>query len=270
MDKIWPIAAITYKEGIRNRALQGILGIAVVLCLGYLAILPMFAFETGKVMVDLGTASVSLAGMVIVLFLAISMLARDIHQRSVCMILSRPVSRPAYVFGKFGGMALMVLTAVVLISVAAVIASVIGTRLVLEIEAPRNFAFSQLAIVIGFKYLALLVVLSISFLFTVLTTSEYLSMLLTVMVYFIGNSLETIVKVASQGKDIELSPAYLGILKLFAWIFPNLSAFDLKLFVSYGLQMPREQILWTAVYGIFYILVVMLLTVVIFNRKEIR
>ena len=103
MRKIWPIALITFKEGIRNRALQGILLIAVLLCFAYLAVLPMFAFETGKVMLDLGAASVNLSGLVIVLFLSISMLTRDIHQRSVCIILSRPISRPSYVMGKFLG-----------------------------------------------------------------------------------------------------------------------------------------------------------------------
>ena len=82
MDKIWPIIAITFKEGIRNRALQGIMGIAVLLCFAYLAMMPMFSFERSKVMVDLAGASVSLAGLAIVFFLAISMLTRDVHQRS--------------------------------------------------------------------------------------------------------------------------------------------------------------------------------------------
>lgn len=270
MDRIWPIVAITFKEGIRNRALQGILCIAVLLCLVYLAVIPMFAFETGKVMVDLGAASVSLAGMVIVLFLAISMLTSDIHRRSVCIILSRPVSRMAYVLGKFGGLALMVFTAVVLIVLVAVVASAIGTQFILEMTAPRNFALGQLGIAVLFNYLALLILLAIAFLFTIVTTNEYLSMLLTMMVYFIGNSLETIVKVAGSGGDIKMSPVYLGALKVLTWIFPNLSAFDLKVFVAYGLELSYPQILWTAAYGVLYIALVISITIVLFNRKEIR
>jgi ABC-type transport system involved in multi-copper enzyme maturation permease subunit len=126
LNKILPIVAITLKEGIRNRALQGILGIGSLLCLVYLAVMPMFSFERSKVMVDLVAASLSVAGLVIVLFLSISMLTKDIHQRSVCLILSRPISRTAYVIGKFCGLAFMVLIATLLIALIAFAASTLA------------------------------------------------------------------------------------------------------------------------------------------------
>ena len=55
LNKIWPIAGITLREGIRNRSLQGILFVAALLCVVYLTIIPLFAFDTGKVAVDLTT-----------------------------------------------------------------------------------------------------------------------------------------------------------------------------------------------------------------------
>jgi ABC-type transport system involved in multi-copper enzyme maturation permease subunit len=270
MDKIWPIIAITFKEGIRNRAIQGILLIAVLLCFAYLSVIPMFAFETGKVMVDLGGASANLAGLVIVIFLAISMLARDIHQRSICMILSRPVHRHTYVLGKYSGLALMVLMAIFMVVAMAVIASVIGLQFVIEMAAPRNFTWGSLALVVGFNYLSLLILLSFAFLFTMLTTNEYLSMLLTFVVYLIGHSLETFVKVATTGSDIKLHESYVAAVKVISWIFPNLSAFDMKLYLAYGLPIPGQQVLWTALYGVAYIAVIIVVTIAIFNRKEIR
>ena len=270
MNKIWAIAAITFKEGIRNRALQGILCIAILLCLGYLAVIPMFAFETGKVMVDLGSASVSLAGLVIVVFLSISMLTKDVHQRSVCLILSRPVSRVEYVMGKFSGLAMMVLASIAIIAAIAVVSSAIGFKLVPEMEMPRHFGFGSLLIVILFKYLSLLILLAIAFLFTIATTNEYLSMLLTMMLYFIGHSLETVVKVASIGADVKLAPAYLSTLKALTWIFPNFNALNLNIYLAYGLELPWSQIAWTGVYGILYSTVVLFITIAVFSRKEIR
>ncbi len=270
MDRIWPIAAITFKEGIRNRALQGILGIAGLLCFAYLAIMPMFSFEQSKVMVDLSAASISVAGLAIVLFLAISMLTRDVHQRSICLILSRPVSRPAYVMGKFSGLAFLVLIATLLIAIIAIITSIIGSRYLEAFAAPRNFSVGQLGFSFLLKFISLLIVLAMAFLFTVVTTSEYISMLLTLMTYMIGNSLETIVKVASAGSDVKLSPIYLGALKCFTWIFPNLTAFDFRIYVAYGLDLPYAQSLWLIAYGIAYIAVTLSLTVLIFSRREIR
>ncbi len=270
MDKVWYIASITFKEGIRNRALQGILGIAGLLCLVYLAVMPMFSFERSKVMVDLGAASISLAGLVIVLFLSISMLTRDVHQRSVCLILSRPISRSAYVVGKFSGLSFMVFVATLLVAGVALATSYVGITYTDSLDVPRNFSFGHLALVYLLKYISLILLLSVAFLFTVLTTNEYLSMLLTMMTYFIGNSLETIVKVASIGSDVQLSPIYLGALKFFTWVFPNLSAFDLKIYVAYGLEFPYAQAAWTVLYGGFYMIVTLSIAMIVFNRKEIR
>ena len=269
MDKIWPIASITFKEGIRNRALQGILSVAGLLCLAYLSVMPMFAFERGKVIVDLSAASISLAGLAIVLFLAISMLTRDIHQRSVCMILSRPIPRSSYVVGKFCGLAFMVFIATLIIAIVALLTSYVGVRFTGALNAPRNFSIVHMALAYFLKYVGLVVLLAVAFLFTMLTTNEYLSMLLTMMTYFIGNSLETIVKVASTGADVQLHPIYLIALKVFTWIFPNLSAFDLRIFVAYGIGFPYTQAFWIVAYGLLYIVTLLSIAIVVFNRKEI-
>ena len=138
------VAAITIKEGLRNRAMQGVLTIALMLCLVYITIIPMFAFDTGKVVVDLGFAFVTLAGLAIVIFLGIALLTADIHQRTVCMILSRPVSRTDYVVGKYCGLAVTVLLAVLMIAALTVFTSWIGIKLIPEMKLPRNFSWGIL------------------------------------------------------------------------------------------------------------------------------
>ncbi|MDA8142192.1 MAG: ABC transporter permease subunit [Desulfobacteraceae bacterium] len=263
------VAAITIKEGLRNRAMQGILAIAVLLCLAYITIIPMFAFDTGKVAVDLGSAFVTVAGLAIVIFLGIALLTKDIHQRTVCMILSRPISRTDYVIGKYCGLAVTVLLAVLMIAGLTIFTSWIGTKLILEMKPPRNFSWGVLSISVFFQYLSLLLLMAVAFFFACLTTSEYLSMLFTVGIYVIGNSLETIIAVIQEGQYVKVGPAYLAILKAVAWIFPNLSAFDLKVYLSYGLPLPWSQVGWTAAYGICYISLLAVATLWIFKRKEI-
>lgn len=263
------VAGITIKEGLRNRAMQGIIAIALLLCLVYITIIPMFAFDTGKVVIDLGFAFVTLAGLAIVVFLGIALLTGDIHQRTVCMILSRPVSRADYVVGKYCGLAVTVLLAVLLIAALTVLTSWIGIQLVLEMKAPRNFSWVVLGVGVLFQYLSLLLLMAVAFFFACLTTSEYLSMLFTIGAYVIGNSIETIIEVIQGGQFVKLGPAYLGMLKVISWVFPNFSAFDLKVYLSYGLPLPWNQVLWTAVYGVTYILILAAATLWIFQRREI-
>ncbi len=263
------VAGITIKEGLRNRAMQGILAIALLLCLVYIAIIPMFAFDTGKIVVDLGFAFMTLAGLAIVIFLGIALLTRDIHQRTVCMILSRPISRTDYVLGKFCGLAGTVLFAILMIAALTLLTSWLGIRLIPEMKAPRNFSWGVLAISVLFQYFSLLILMAVSFFFACLTTSEYLSMLFTMCVFIIGNSLETIIEVIKGGQYIQLSPAYLAMLKTVSWLFPNLSAFDIKVYFAYGLPLPWSQVLWTAAYGLTYIGLLAVATLWIFWRKEI-
>ena len=263
------VAGITIKEGLRNRAMQGILAIALLLCVVYVTIIPMFAFDTGKVVIDLGSAFVTLAGLAIVIFLGIALLTKDIHQRTVCMILSRPISRTDYVVGKFCGIAGTVLLAIVMIVGLTIFTSWLGIQFILEMEAPRNFSWGVLAISVLFEYLSLLILMAVAFFFVCLTSSEYLSMLFTVCIYVIGNSLETIIAVIKEGQFVQLGGAYLAMLKVVAWVFPNLSAFNLKVYLSYGLPLPWGQVGWTAAYGVFYISLLAVVTLWIFKRKEI-
>lgn len=270
LNKIWPIVAITLREGIRNRALQGILFVAALLCAVYLIIIPLFAFDTGKVAVDLSFASITLAGLAIVIFLGIALIAKDIHQRSVCMVLSRPVPRTAYILGKFCGVGLTVLIAVLIIGAMGLVTAGLGIHYIMEMEAPRNFSWGVMLLTLLYQYIALLVLMAFAFFYTVLTSNEYLSMLFTFCTYLIGNSLETIVKVLQAGEYFEAGTGYISMMKLLTWVFPNLSAFDLKVYLGYGLDLPWRDLIWTGVYGVFYIALLLFLTAVIFNRKELR
>lgn len=263
------VAGITIKEGLRNRAMQGILAIMLLLCLVYITIIPMFAFDTGKVVVDLGFAFVTLAGLAIVVFLGIALLTRDIHQRTVCMILSRPLSRTDYVVGKYCGLAGTVLLAVLMIVLLTVVTSWLGIRLIPEMNPPRNFSWGVLGVGVLFQYLSLLMLMAVAFFFACLTTSEYLSMLFTICVYVIGNSLETIIDVIQSGQFVNVGAGYLALLKVVSWVFPNLSAFDLKVYIAYGLPLPWHQVVWTGVYGLLYIGLLAVATLWVFKRKEI-
>lgn len=270
MDKIWLVSLITLKEGIRNRALQGIFFIALLLCGVYLTIIPLFAFDTGKVLVDLGFASMTLAGLAVVIFLGISLLTTDIHQRTVCMVLCRPVSRPQYVIGKYLGLAFTTLISILIIACLAVLSGWLGATYIPEMSPPRNFSWGILAAGIFLNYLSLLIIMAAAFLFTVITTNAYLSMLLTFCVYLIGHSLETVVRVIISGGSIQVGNTHLQVLKLLTWVFPNLRAFDIKTSIGYGLPLSIPYTCWTAVYGIFYIGILMFLTIKLFNLQEIK
>lgn len=260
---------ITFKEGVRSRILFGISLLALFLFASNVAITKLFAFELGKVMVDIGFASLSLSGLSIIFFLGIGLLSRDIHDKTVYMIISRPITRAQYILGKFGGLALILLAAFAILGLLAIFSFYVCSSLVSGAHLPRNFSWSTALMTIAFNFLSILVVMSLAFFFTMISSSIYLAMLFTFCAYLIGNSLETIVKIIGKGEFIKTGDTFFAIMKGVSWILPNIAAFDLKANLAYGLPMDPAYLFWAAVYGCGYTLILIMLTTMIFKRKDI-
>jgi ABC-2 type transport system ATP-binding protein len=71
---LWPVAAVTFKEGIRSRAIYGISIFALLLLGANLLISGMIMREVGKVAVDMALSTVSFTGLLLVLFIGINTL----------------------------------------------------------------------------------------------------------------------------------------------------------------------------------------------------
>jgi len=85
---------------------------AVILLVGMLAMvfnvsLAAFTFEDDtKILIDLGLSSLFLCGLLLAAFTATSVLSREIENRTVLTVVSKPVPRPAVVIGKYLGVVL--------------------------------------------------------------------------------------------------------------------------------------------------------------------
>ncbi len=269
MNIVWLLSKITFKQGIRSKVLYGIFFLSLALFFSNLFITQLFTLEIGKVAIDVGFSVLSLAGLSIVFFLGIGLLSRDIHQKSICMVISHPISRWQYMVGKFVGLALFLLLAVAVLGAFSALSLWLGTLTAGGLEALRNFSWAMLTAAVFSHLLALLIILAVGFFFSVLTTSGYLTMLLTFFVYLIGNTLDTIIKVLLVGEFVRADMLFIKVLKFISWIFPNLSAFDLKTHLAYGLPYAFSNLLWLGAYGIAYIFLVLFAAATILNKKDL-
>lgn len=266
MKQIWLLSKISYKEGVRNRILLGILFVAVLFSAFNLIFTQMFAHDLSKVSVDLGLSTVSLAGLAVIFFMGINLLSRDFEKRTVYMILSRPIARWQYVLGKYFGLALMVGTSVAILGLFVAVGVKVSILLATE-HIPVNYSWKVFVISICFIYLSLMVLTALAQLFTCLSTSSYIALIVTACCYFIGQNVEIIRKTFSDAPDV--NPIYAWLIEVVTWIFPNLQAFDLKTAAGYGLPIEPSALIWTAIYGISYIGIVLALTVLVFQRREL-
>lgn len=266
MEQIWLLSKITFKEGVRNRILLGIVLVAVLFSAFNLIFSQMFAHDLSKVSVDLGLSTVSLAGLAVIFFMGINLLAKDFEKRTIYMVLSRPIARCQYILGKYLGLALMVGTAVTVLGL--VVAAGVKLSMILAPQhIPANYSWKVFFLSIFFSYLGLMILTALAQLFTCLTTSSYIALLVTACSYLIGQNVEVIRKtfLGEGGANW----VYYYLIETVTWIFPNLQAFDLKTAAGYGLPLEPMALLWTTIYGIGYIGITILLTVFVFQRREL-
>ena len=268
MTVLWPIALITFKEGIRNRAIYGISLFALMLLGANPLISGMMMRSAGKTSIDMALSTISLSGLLLVLFVGINLIAKDLDKRTIYMVLARPISRAQYIVGKFFGMALLIIIAVSFLSIFAGLSIFFVKSAYPDYFERISWALVSLAVI--FTLLSLLLLSALSFLFASFSSTSFITLSLTIITYIIGQSLSDVKALleSPQALGINVSPATAVIVKWAYYIFPNLSLFDIKLQAAHGLEISSSYILWIVVYSIVYITLTMTLAALIFRKKE--
>jgi Cu-processing system permease protein len=258
--------AVAIKGGIRDRILAAILVVGLVLLLTT----PIVAVFSMRQVLALATSYslsiIGLMGLLLTLFLAMGLLARDLEQRQVYTICSLPISRATYLLGKFFGFAIVIFMAVTILGCFAA-----GALFVLERIYPvdRSFAWHAFFTGLWFQYWVLLIVGAITILFSTVATSNFLPLALSVGIYLGGHSSEAVryfIQTAAGKKELGSAVKLFG--NVVYWILPNFSAFDLKSQIIYGLALNVKELMLTQLYAIGYLGVLLILATVAFHRRE--
>jgi ABC-2 type transport system permease protein len=114
---------------------------------------PLAAFtmeDDQRMLLDIGLATVFTIGILIASFVASNVLGREIENRTALTVVSKPVSRPIFVIGKFIGVALAITISMVLLSLVFVM---VEQQAVLQtVRTPIHvpvIVFGTLALLVG-------------------------------------------------------------------------------------------------------------------------
>ena len=267
MKRTWAVALITFKEGIKNRVIFGIFIIALLLFAATTVITTLFMRDVVKVAVDLSLATVSFAGLLTLFFVGINLFSKDIDKRTIYMVISRPVSRSQYLVGKFFGLLLLALTVGSLLGVLSSLPIIMSKNFYYYPEA--RFAWDVFFIAVVYIFLKLAVVSSIITFFASFTSYSFMTLVLTLVTYIIGESTEGVRSLLLSGVEVDkVSPLLSTMVKIAYYVFPNMSAFDLKIQAAHGLPVSSSYLFWTALYGIVYMTAIISAGTLFFRRRE--
>lgn len=268
MNPIFPIAAITFKEGIRNRAIYGITIVALLMVAANFILSEMIMREVGKVAVDIALSTVSLSGLLLVFFVGINLMAKDLDKKTIYMVLARPISRTQYIIGKFLGMIGLIVASNIVQGFFALLSLFLLQRM--NPAYFQRFSWPMVLLALLFIVVMLILLSSLSFLFASLTSTSFIALVLTMISYLIGTSLTDVKALIEAPKafDIDPSPLTVKIVKIAYYLFPNLSFFDIKLQAAHGLTLPFAHICWTLLYGVTYSAIILSITCFVFSKRE--
>ncbi len=269
MKRISSLAVITFKEGIRNRALFGI-GLLALFMLGLnIAVAGFFMRDIGKVTVDMNLSAISFAGLLLIYFVGINLMAKDIDRKTIHLVLSKPISRGEYIWGKFFGIQFFVLATMV----ALVVCSCATIALLLNVYPDYfvGYSWGNFFIACFFVFIKISVLSAIVVFFSSITSSSFITLIFSICSYMVGVTIEEVVfylktELAAQEVIIPASLKYFigGV----SYLLPNLSVFDFTLEAAHGLAIESSRLFLALGYAAAYIAVLLLLASLIFSRRE--
>ena len=249
------IAHNTFREAVRDRVLAGILVAGLVL-LGLTRVGSSLAMgEDLRLTVDLGLSVISLLGLLVILMVGASLVAKEIERRTVFNLLSRPLPRPIYLIGKWAGLsAALAAVAVVLGLALSLLVTVLG-------HAGHVPAIAQAT------YLAVLelsLLTSLAVLFSALST-PVLSALYTLGFFLAGQWVDDLRLFATN-----LPVGLREILRFTADVLPNLPLFNMRSLAAAGEPTTWLHLGLASAYMLLYTGCVLALAAAAFESRDFK
>ncbi len=251
--RTWWLAAAFFSEAVRTKLiLLGACFTALVMMLSFL-IAPLSLGTVDKITRDMGVSSLILSASILVFTGGIHLLSRERERKSIYLILTRPISRGTYLFGKYLGL-LLTAWAVLLIS------AIIFALTLLARGAAPDVGLVQTMLLSACE----LIVLSAVAVFFSTIVSPVPAMLYALGVFIAGHGARDLSNLSGM---LEAGPTR-ALFDVLRHVLPDLSRFDARLEAVHGLAIPGSDVAWALGYAALYGAAILLFTWVVFERKE--
>ena len=254
--KIAAIALNTFREAIRNKILYSVIFFGFILIGVSVFFGAVSIIDQVRVIKDFGLFALSVCGAVSAILAGVSLLNKELKQKTIYNILSKPVSRWEFVLGKYIGLSLSV----------GVLISFMGASLIAFVAVFEGRLDWLLFQSILFILLETSVVAAVTIFFSSLVVTTNLSGMFTLGTYLAGRSIEYLEFFNSGNHGSKLLS---GIIRALEWILPNLSLLNVHDSIVYGYAISFTYLAAAVLYSLAYSAAALILAIAIFNKREL-
>lgn len=246
---------MTYLEARRNRTTMAVLAFAVVIVISSFIFQEVTTTALDRIVRDVALAAIHAFGLILAVFLGVSVVSKEIDRRTVYLLVSKPISRGEYVFGKLLGVGLSLF-----VTLGLMTAAFLAQQLVYG--APIRPILLQTCWLI---FMELMVIASFS-VFASTFTSPIVSSFMALGLFLIGELASDIYLIGEQSKSV----VFKSVMKAMFFIVPNFDRLNLKSQAS----VLRDAEAWTIASGTFYaccyVACFALAATAVFGRRDLK
>lgn len=240
MTKILIVARYTFNEAVKSKILLNIIFLGLAFLLSSYVASELTYGSPEKSSLDIGMGLTSLAVKIIAIFYGVSILQNEIDNRSIYLVLSRPISKVEYFLGRTLGMSSILLINVFLLGALSLVLYVaLGGTIDRLMFWSLFFSFIE-------SLLLLLIVLICS-----LFSSKVLSVLLGISSYVCGYASVTLL----ESNQFASKGIISSLLSLMQYILPNFSRLNLKDYLIYKQSIPTEVLIYTLLHATLFVFI---------------
>jgi ABC-type transport system involved in multi-copper enzyme maturation permease subunit len=253
MTRILIIAGNTFREVIRDRIFYILLFFAIVLILISKALGWISIENDTRIIANFSLASINIFALLVTVFLGATLVYKEVEKRTLYSVLAKDVGRHHFVLGKYLG----------LLGTAWICVAGMGVIFFLYLLAMGGAPTAAMLLALYGVLLELTVITAVSLLFSSVT-SPVLSAIITFVLFLAGHSVENIRMFLAESKDDPSDAFFVAAY----YVLPNLENFNFKNFVGADRLPEAGHVLLVTLYGAVYAAVLLVVTLMVYRRKD--
>ena len=254
MKKTYIVAKYAFLEVYRSKVMLSIVFIALgIMITSYVA--SEFAYGApAKVALDCGYGLASISNLIMAIFIGSTLLNREIENRTLYMVLSRPISRTMFMLGKVFGLSIvLVINSIVLSAITILIFKFLGGEVA-----------SIMFWTAWFSLLEAFLIMLFSVLFSLMTNSS-LAVVYSIIIMITGHSMAATSKLIITKNSVYFN----SIIQFFSFIIPDLEKINLKDLMIYQQNISMDYVIKAQAYVSIYALAILLVISYVFKNKNL-
>ncbi|MCE1246369.1 MAG: ABC transporter permease [Firmicutes bacterium] len=258
------IASITFEESYRKKFLYILLFLSAILMVSAFLFDPFNIGQQLPVVKDICLTGLSFFGLTLTFALFLTAIPNEIEKKTLYPLLSKPVSRSDYLWGKFlGNMAMVFINLLVItLEITFLINKLIPSdiNMAFRMAELKPIIWSAFLLFVECGVVGALIVLFSPFM------SYPVNLVLTLLMYISGNVSQGYINFIAAEQSSSLGAMLAIVLK---YILPNFEYFHIKNSVVHSYIVDPVYVSGSALYGLVYIMIVLLIADILFQRKDL-